>query len=53
MDYAVDSELTEEERMVEVNLQLKWGNHKSAASQPEKLKEKVDRDVKFGFAVPV
>jgi hypothetical protein len=39
MNYDMDIELTEQERMVEVDLQLRRGNHKSAALQPAKLRK--------------
>ena len=53
MSYELKEELTEDERMAELEAQLLRGNHLQATQQPEKLKEKVHFDVKCGFAVPV
>ena len=45
--------LTDEERMAELRANLERGNHQLANLKPEKLEEKIERDVKFGFAVPI
>ena len=39
--------------MAELNANLARGNHRSATKRPDILEEKLGRDVKFGFAVPV
>ena len=46
MDYLFTCELTENERMGELCEQLKEGNHQGASQEPEKLKEKLHRDVR-------
>ena len=53
MEYYLDEDLSEEERMVELELNLLRGNHQSAKKQPEKLSEKINGDVTFGFAIPI
>ena len=53
MKYHVTEELPEIERMAELDLNMRRGNHKSAASEPEILIEKVRSDVKYGFAIPI
>ena len=39
--------------MAELNANLVQENHRSATERPDTLEEKLERDVKFGFAVPV
>ena len=39
--------------MAELNANLARGNHRLATKRPDILKEKLHRDVKFGFAVLV
>ena len=41
MDYALDFELTEKERMAELELNLERGNHKSATLKPYELKANI------------
>ena len=53
MDYHYIRELTNNERMAELKATLEKGNHKGASLQPEILEEKIHRDVKFGFSVPI
>ena len=53
MDYIYKRELTENERMAELDANIKRGNHKSATSRLEDLLSKVKRDVVYGFALPV
>ena len=53
MKYKVTEELTEIERVAELDLTMKRGNHKSAASEPEVLRKKVTTDVEYGFAIPI
>ena len=45
MDYIYKRELTENERMAELDANIKRGNHKSATSRLEDLLSKVKRDV--------
>lgn len=53
MEYKLKEELTEDERMAELEARLLGGNHLAAAQQSEKLKEKVHFDVNCGFVIPV
>ena len=53
MEHFLHCELTEDEQMVELAANLARGNQQSATSQPKILFEKLYRDVKYGFAVPV
>ena len=53
MEYIYKETLTDSERMAELEANIDRGNHKSATSKPEELKEKINRDVHYGFAVPI
>ena len=53
MEYKYTRELSRDEKMVELEAQLKKGNHKGATTQEEELKKKLFRDVQYGFLVPV
>ena len=53
MDYKLKEELTDDERMAELEAQLLRGNHLGAKQQPEGLQEKIVFDVEHGFAVPI
>ena len=53
MEYILTTELTDDERMAKLEADLVQENHKSANSQPETLMEKLYKDVKYGFAVPI
>ena len=53
MEYLLHRELTEDEQMVEIAANLDQGNHRSATSQLMTLLEKLYRDVKYCFKVPV
>ena len=53
MNYKVKENLTEDERMAELEAYMLRGNHQAARRKPEKLKKKLDRDVEYGFAVPI
>ena len=39
--------------MAELSANLARGNHKSANSNPEELEEKMNREVQYGFSLPV
>ena len=53
MSYIFKRELSEDERMVELDAQLQRGNHQSASSKAVELVAKVYKDVTYGFALPV
>ena len=53
MEYVYTRDLSESKRMVKLRQQIERGNHNSATSKPKELLEKVYRDVKYGFALPV
>ena len=53
MDHKLTRELSECERMAELNANIERGNHKGASTKPEKLLEKIHREVKHGYAIPV
>ena len=53
MEYIFKRDLTEDERMAELEANIARGNHASAKSQPKELERKVDREVTYGFALPV
>ena len=45
--------LTEDERMAELEAQMFQGNHQAARKKLEKIKKKSDQDIKYWFAVPI
>jgi len=53
MDYHFDFDLTEDERMAELQANLERGNHNSAKDDDEVLKKMAYKEVKHGFAIPV
>jgi hypothetical protein len=53
MDYRFTSELTEEERIAELDANVKRGNHKSAEASPAKVTALLAKDVRHGFSLPV
>ena len=53
MHYAFTSTLSNDERMAELKANIARGNHRSATERAEILDEKLERDVRFGFSVPV
>ena len=53
MEYIYKERLTDSERMAKLKANIDQGNHKSATSKPAELKEKINRDVHYGFAVPI
>ena len=53
MDYKLTEELTDDERMAELEAQLLRGNHQGAKQQLEGIIEKKIFDAEHGFAVVV
>ena len=53
LHYKVTLDLDDMERMAKLTENILRGNHKSATSRPEDLKERVERDVTYGFALPL
>jgi hypothetical protein len=52
MDYFFDSEISEEQCVLELEANLERGNHKSATSRPEITEKQLLKDVHHGFAFP-
>ena len=53
MEYIYNKELTDCERMAELEANISRGNHRSATERPTELRTKLDREVEYGFSVPV
>jgi len=53
MEYECTHELSEEERVLEMNAQMDRGNHKSAAGKADSLKVLLYKDVSHGFSLPL
>jgi hypothetical protein len=53
VDFVFTEEITEEDRMKELEAKLEHGNHKLAHGQEETLSKLLVKDVKHGFAVPL
>ena len=53
MQYESTQSLLNDEIMAQLNANLARGNHYSSTRRPDILEEKLNRDVKFGFDVPV
>ena len=53
MHYAFTRLLSDNERIAELDVNIARVNHQSATKRPKILEEKLERDVKFGFSVPV
>lgn len=53
MEYKFTKELSHDHRMAELTANLERGNHKSATSEPEKIHQLLEKDVRHGFAIPV
>ena len=51
MYYAFTHTLLNKEKMTELNANMARGNHRSNTGRPDIIKEKLNRDVKFGFSV--
>jgi hypothetical protein len=52
MDYFFDSEISEEQRVLELEANLERGNHKWATSKPEITEKQLLKDVYHGFPFP-
>jgi hypothetical protein len=52
MDYFFESDILEEQRIIELEANTKRGNHKSATLEPEITEKEVLKDVRHGFAFP-
>ena len=53
MEYHFERDLTEHERVEELQENLARGNHNSAKSRPKELETKITREVIYGFALPI
>ena len=53
MDFTFEYELTEEERVADLQAALDYGNHKSAEANMEEILRLLHKDVLHGFALPV
>ena len=53
MEYHYDRDLTESEKEEELQTNLTRGNHNSAKSCLKELETKINREVMYGFALPV
>ena len=53
IEYVFDHKLSKDKRIAELAANLAQGNHNSANLDPKELEEKMDREVKHGFALPV
>jgi hypothetical protein len=53
MDYVFTNELDEGQRILEMEANIIRGNHKSASDHQDHLVQLLDRDVKYGFAMPI
>jgi hypothetical protein len=52
MDYFFEYELSEEQRILELEANLERGNHKSSNLEPDITEKEVFKDVQHGFAFP-
>ncbi len=46
-------DLAEDLRIADVNKAIKFGNHKGATNNPVLLQELVEKDVKYGYCIPL
>jgi hypothetical protein len=53
MDYKFTTELSEAQRLEELDANVKRGNHKSAEAEPVKVAALLGKDVRHGFSLPV
>jgi hypothetical protein len=53
MDYVLTTELDEGQRILEMEANITRGDHKSASGHQDHLVRLLDRDVKYGFAMPI
>jgi hypothetical protein len=52
MDYFFEKDISEEQRVQELDANLERGNHKSATSEPAITESQLLKDVKHGFSFP-
>jgi hypothetical protein len=50
MNYFFHTKISEEQRVLELEANLEWGNHKSATSKPEIIEKQLLKDVHHGFS---
>jgi hypothetical protein len=53
MEYKFTSELSEAQRLAELDANIQRGNHKSAEAEPVKVTALLAKDVRHGFSLPV
>jgi hypothetical protein len=53
MDYVLTTELDEGQRILEMEANIARGNHKFVSDHQDHLVHLLDRDVKYGFAMPI
>ena len=53
MDYHFTEELSEEQRLAELDAMIERGNHKSAMEDSEEVAKLLEKDVLHGFSLPV
>lgn len=53
MEYFYKEMLSDSKRIAELEANIAQDNHKSATSRPKELLEKLLRDFKYGFAIPI
>ena len=53
MEYYFDRNLNENERIEELKAILARGNQNSAKTQPEELEIEINREVTYGFDLPI
>jgi hypothetical protein len=53
MDYVFTTELDEGQRVLEMEANIAMGDHKSASEHQYHLVRILDRDVKYGFTMPI
>ena len=46
-------DISEEDRESDLKEALTFGNHKGASSKPEVLKKLVNKDIKYGYSLPI
>ena len=46
-------DISEEDRESDLNEALTFGNHKGASSKPEVLSKLVNKDIKYGYSLPI
>ena len=53
MNYHFTSELSKEQHLLDLDANIKRGNHKSAESKPAKVGSLLAKDVRHGFSLTV